>query len=291
MVHSTSAATQRIDEDWLRHHPLPQPGADSDKERRGHVLVVGGSPQIPGAILLAATAALRAGAGKLVVATCEQVAPLLATALPEARVIALPQTADGALAVAGVDDLAELTDIDALLVGPGMQHEATTVAFAQRLLAATACPAVLDAYAMGAIPSASRPHTVVTPHAGEMAHLSGLSKDEVLQRPCEIATAAAKDWQATVVLKGAASWIAAPDHHAWLHVGGNAGLGVSGSGDVLAGCIVGLLARGLPPLHASAWGVALHARAGELLAQRIGPLGYLAREIADALPQVMARYG
>ena len=90
-----------------------------------------------------------------------------------------------------------------------------------------------------------------------------------------------------VALKGATTHIAAPDGRLWRHDGGNVGLASSGSGDTLSGIIAGLAARGAPLEQACAWGVALHARAGERLAQRIGPLGYLAREIAGEVPALL----
>ncbi|WP_255992245.1 NAD(P)H-hydrate dehydratase [Chitinolyticbacter albus] len=281
-----------LDEIWLQRHPLPRLDPDGDKESRGHVLVVSGSCEIPGAALLAATAALRAGAGKLTVATVAPIAPHLALALPEARVVGLPLTPSGEWALNELGQLMDsVGDIDALLVGPGMQPEAATQALASALLAVTSCPVVLDAYAMGAVLAGRLPRAVITPHAGELAHLTGLAKEAILSAPCDTAHCAATQWQTQVLLKGATTWFAEPDGARWRHGGGNAGLGVSGSGDVLAGAIAGLLARGLPIREAAAWGVALHGRAGDQLANRLGPLGYLAREIADTLPVVMAKYG
>jgi ADP-dependent NAD(P)H-hydrate dehydratase len=90
-----------------------------------------------------------------------------------------------------------------------------------------------------------------------------------------------------IALKGAITHIAAPDARVWRHQGGNSGLATSGSGDVLAGLIAGLVARGATLEQAAAWGVALHARAGERLAQRLGPLGYLARELPTEVPSIM----
>ena len=83
--------------------------------------------------------------------------------------------------------------------------------------------------------------------------------------------------------------IASPDGAAWIHEGGNAGLAMSGSGDTLAGIVAGLVARRVTLEQAAAWGVALHARAGEMLAERVGPLGYLARELAAEIPGLLER--
>jgi ADP-dependent NAD(P)H-hydrate dehydratase len=97
----------------------------------------------------------------------------------------------------------------------------------------------------------------------------------------------AQRWQATVALKGPVTHIAAPDGRLWKHEGGNVGLAASGSGDTLAGIVVGLAARGAPLEQAGAWGVALHARAGDRLAERTGPLGFLTRDLAAEVPMLM----
>jgi NAD(P)H-hydrate repair Nnr-like enzyme with NAD(P)H-hydrate dehydratase domain len=128
----------------------------------------------------------------------------------------------------------------------------------------------------------------MTPHAGEMAHLSGEAKESIECDPGERVSIAAKTWGAAVALKGACTWIAAPDGRLWRHARGNPGLATSGSGDALAGLVAGLMARGAPVEQALAWGVALHARAAERLAARIGPLGFLARELSAEVPSLMA---
>ena len=148
---------------------------------------------------------------------------------------------------------------------------------------------VLDALAMDCVNAVGRfPQPVLlTPHAGEMAHLTGGDKEAVLADPVEAARAAARRWNAVVAVKGPSTAIAAPDGRAWLHEGGNSGLATSGSGDTLAGAIGGLGARGATLEQACAWGVVLHAQAGERLARRLGPVGYLAREIAREMVSVL----
>ncbi len=298
--------------DALRRWPLPMPSADGDKEQRGHILVIGGSREMPGAVILAANAALRAGAGKLTIATGASVAQLVALAIPESRVIGLPETSGGGIESAAAEALDGLAGkIDAVLIGPGMQDEPATCGFVAALLPKLGeAKVMLDACAMGVVcdaPDEARAHAasaakrrflnrfdatvLLTPHAGEMAHLSGAGKAAVETDPRAAAQAAAQRWNATVALKGAATFIAAPDGKAWRHDGGNIGLAVSGSGDTLAGIIAGLAARGASLEQACAWGVALHARAGEQLAGRIGPLGYLARDIAAEVPMLMHRLG
>lgn len=294
-----------IDSAALRAWPLPMPPAEGDKERRGHVLILGGSCEMPGAVILAATAALRAGAGKLTIATGASVAQLVALAMPEARVIGLRETAEGGFERAALDLLDPLAGkIDAVLIGPGMQDEAATAALVRALLPRLAgVSVVLDANAMGivanpdldddgdegnpAAPFRFAETVILTPHAGEMAHLSGRAKEEILADPDSAARAAAQAWNAVVALKGARTVISAPDGGPWQHEGGNVGLAISGSGDTLAGIIAGLAARGATLAQATCWGVALHARAGEQLALRFGVLGYLAREIPAEIPALM----
>ncbi len=288
-----------IDAAALSAWPLPMPPAEGDKEQRGHVLILGGSREMPGAVILAATAALRAGAGKLTIATGASVAQLVALAIPEARVIGLKETPEGGFTRAAADQLDPLADkVNAILIGPGMQDEVATAALVRALLARLdGTRVVLDANAMGILlnpdldgagaPFRFEEPVVVTPHAGEMAHLTGIAKDDILADPAGAASHAAQEWNAVVALKGARTIIAAPDGSMWQHEGGNIGLAISGSGDTLAGIIAGLAARGAPLAQAVCWGVALHGQAGDRLAVRFGKLGYLAREIPPEIPSLM----
>jgi len=282
-----------VDAALLVGWPLPQPGANGDKEERGRTLVIAGSREMPGAAWLAAIASLRAGAGKLQVATAASVAEGLAHRLPEARVIALPETSSGGFAMSGLERLeAVLGKVDAVVVGPGLQDETATRLFTRGLLQRAGRAAfVLDALAMNVVTDFSdfeRP-PLLTPHAGEMAHLSGETKEAIEAEPERHAREAAGRWHAVVALKGATTYIATPDGRAWRHAGGHVGLATSGSGDTLAGIVGGLAARGAPIEQAAVWAVALHARAGLALAERLGPLGYLASEIPAELPRLMER--
>lgn len=283
-----------IDDALLGAWPLPQPGPDSDKEARGLTLIIAGSREMPGAAWLAATAALRAGAGKLVVATAASVAPGLALSLPEARVIALPESADGGLSSAGIGSIdAVLEHADALLIGPGLQDESASCAFANaaigRVNGAAQIAVILDALAMNVSGARFARPVLLTPHAGEMAHLTGMTKDEVCSDPERVARAAAERWNAVVALKGAITFIASPQGRVWRHEGGSVGLATSGSGDTLAGIVTGLAARGAPLEQAAVYGVALHARAGDALTAKLGPLGYLASELLGEIPRLMHR--
>lgn len=284
-------AATRLDEEALRRWPLPPLSDGADKEERGRIVVIAGSREIPGAAVLAATAALRVGAGKLAIATGASVATPMAFAMPESRVIALPETAGGGFDPAGAPRLeAAVKAADAVVLGPGLMDRDATCAFVARLLPWLRGRAVLlDALAMDAvIPLRRFPEPVLlTPHAGEMAHLTGTAKEEVLADPLGAAREAARCWNAVVSLKGPTTIIAVPSGAAWMHEGGNCGLATSGSGDALAGAIGGLCARGATLEQACAWGVVLHARAGDNLSARLGPVGYLARELPEEMLSVL----
>jgi ADP-dependent NAD(P)H-hydrate dehydratase len=273
----------------LRRWSLPDPVACESKEDRGQALIIGGSREVPGAALLAAIAAMRAGAGKLQVATVRDVAVPLSMQLPEARVIAT--RADRSGEIAGLESTlrTSVRRSDAIVIGPGSAATRSFLAVARAVLRAAQSTVVLDAGAIAAADAAvgADRRVVITPHHGELASLLGISRDAVAADAPTFARALARERGVVVVLKSPLTYIATPDGRAWQHDGGVCGLGTSGSGDVLSGLIGGLAARGATPEQAAAWAVRLHARAGEVLARRIGPVGFLAREIPDCIPALM----
>ncbi len=285
----------------LVRKPLPVPDAAGDKESRGVVLAVGGSAQVPGALLLAGVAALRAGAGKLQLATVRAAASGLGIAVPESLVIALRASRAGeirgAVAVRVLREHASRAD--AVLVGPGMSDRRAASAIVTGLVRTLGDDAVLvlDAAAIGALtdrdtlllPLGGR--VVLTPHAGEMASLLAIDKADVERNPHQVASYAARRFGAVVVLKGAESWIATPEDALFRYSGGDVGLATSGSGDTLAGMITGLAARGASAIDAAVWGTWLHGNAGEVLSRRMGTVGFLARELLDEVPALMHSMG
>jgi ADP-dependent NAD(P)H-hydrate dehydratase len=276
--------------------PLPLPGEGGDKEERGRVLVVGGGRGTPGAVLLAGTAALRAGAGKLQVATVEGNAPHVAALIPEARVFALKETKAGGLAKSACAVLEEHAGkAQCVCVGPGMIEDASVVAFARGALRlCREVPVVLEAGAIACLGAgrgllhAHEGRAVVTPNAEELADIYGRGKDEISADPLGAALRAASDFRAVVALKGRETFVASQRGEVYVNRAGSAGLATSGSGDVLAGLIAGLLAHGADPVRAAAWGVHLHALAGERLSERLGPLGFLARELLAEIPKLLS---
>lgn len=284
---------------WLARNPLPVPDASGDKDDRGSVLIVGGAVEVPGAVVLAGIGALRAGAGKLQMATCRDVVPQIGAVVPEALVAPLAQSADGGIAASAADEIVRRgAKTRALLLGPGMMENADVAVLVRRVLGdLQEVPIVLDAAALVALRDArdaaigrTHPGTVIlTPHAGELATMLGIDKREVADRARELAEETARTFRAVVVLKGATTYIACEGERTCCYTAGDVGLATSGSGDTLAGVIAGLLARGTPPMRAACWGVWLHGAAGNALARRIGRIGFLARELLDEIPRVMQR--
>lgn len=290
----------------LRDWSLPQPDADGDKDERGRILVVGGAGEMPGAAALTAIASLRAGAGKLQIATCASAAPGVKALVPEARVIALPETRGGALAAAARGRLDELGErADAVVVGPGLlESKAAARMLAAWMAGLPAIPVVIDAAALCVFDdetdalAQARCLRILTPHAGEAARTLRCTREHVEANALDTGWALARRLRAVVVLKGGTSLVIDG-----LHAGGdtpavlsnrygNVGLATSGSGDTLAGIIGGLAARGADPMQAAAWGVYLHAAAGDRLAERHGgPLGLLARELSAEVPSLMNALG
>jgi hydroxyethylthiazole kinase-like uncharacterized protein yjeF len=253
----------------LRDWPLPRAEDGSDKHDRGTALVIGGSVSTPGAVLLAGLAALRVGAGRLQIATVPETAVALGVAVPEAKVVGLPPGELG-----GVD----LEGVSAVLVGPGLLDPDETGRLLDELLPRMeGRPCALDAVALHALEDRSVRGAVLTPNPTELEALDGESSEDLGSQAARVAASRG----AVVATLG---WVAADDGRRWLNDTGSVGLATSGSGDVLAGAVVGLLARGADPCQAACWATYLHGSAGDRLAATRGRTGFLARELLDALP-------
>jgi hydroxyethylthiazole kinase-like uncharacterized protein yjeF len=281
-----------LDRPALENYPLP-PVVDGDKETKGRLLVIAGSREVPGAALLSAKAAMRAGAGKLRIATSASIAINIGVAMPEALVAGLAEERDGALAFAAVESIAkQAAKVDAVVAGPGLSTSEVCGRIAKALLESKARLALDAALLHELEPLAPQPHSpasILLPHAGELASLLDCDEKEIEREPVRCGLRAAELYRSIVLVKGVTSHVVTPDGDVWRYAGGAPGLGVSGSGDVLAGIVGGLLARGAEPLGALLWAVWLHGEAGAQLAKRVGPIGFLAREIADEIPALLPR--
>jgi hydroxyethylthiazole kinase-like uncharacterized protein yjeF len=281
--------TVSLDASLLASWPLPI-DEHGDKFSRGTVLVLGGSPVTPGAVILAGMAALRMGAGRLQIATAAPVAPIVAVAVPEALVMPIPVDDDGGLRQPFDDDVLDrIADADAVLIGPGMPSRPSPVEALDATLARVGDSAVivLDAAALACLPHISAPlrerhagRLILTPNRQEARRLGeALDQDasDLDEADDELAWLARR-CGAVVTSFGA---VRAADGRAWDGPPGHPSLGTSGSGDVLAGLAVGAAGRARDAAQAACWATFVHAVTGARLAEERGDLGFLARELID----------
>lgn len=289
--------TQLVNEKLFRSWLIDAPESDDSKEERGRVLAIGGDREIPGAITLTGIAALRAGAGKLQIATSASAAIQIGLAVPEARVIGLEEAEDGAIRGSEYIKAVEaFSSSDAAVIGSGMMNAHECAIFLAGILPnAGECTVVLDAGALSGLgknpallPSMGL-NGIITPHAGEMASIIGGDIDDVMSSPVACASSVATALGVTVVLKGADTHIVSPAGEAYTYSNGDVGLATSGSGDVLAGVIAGLAARMTDSLRAAVCGVFIHGEAGNARARKSGRVGYLARELLPEIPPILNR--
>jgi ADP-dependent NAD(P)H-hydrate dehydratase len=283
-----------VDQGLLRNWPLA--GLGEGEVGAGSLLIVGGSRVTPGAVLLSALAALRAGAGKVQVLTARSAAAALAVAVPELLVAGAEETEDGELDPGAVDQARELAKgVDVVLVGPGLMSPRAAVDFCRPLLPTLQNRLVVDALALAyfaerdaADRALADGRVVLTPNTGEVALALDVAKDDLEGDEDQGAGRLARRHGAVVTAGGATTWIASPDGRRWVDRAGHPAMSASGSGDSKAGVVAAFFTRTDDPVQAAVWGGAVHALAGERAAQRIGPVGYLAREVVDEVPSVIA---
>jgi len=257
-------------------------------------VVVGGSLRYPGALLLAARAALRCGAGVVTVAAARSVVEAIAGRDPNVTFFPLAESQPGVVATGAAAQLSGLAGerTRALLVGPGLAHAPGTDEFVGATLRnARSLASVIDADGLNALARTEGwrdllpTKTVLTPHDGEAARLAG---GVVPAGAARIAFAErhAREWNAVVALKGPVT-VVSDGKKTYVHDLPNPTLGVGGSGDALGGAVAAFLARGMAPIAAATAAVWVHGRAGALLAAEIGESGALATDIVDALPRAL----
>ncbi len=281
---------------------LPERPPYGHKGTFGKALVVAGSANYVGAAALACQAAYRVGAGLVTLAIPRGLHAVAAAKLTETTFLPLgAEKAEACAPEALADLLSVLDDYDALLVGPGLGRRPATAAFVQALVgelakrsqAGSRLPFLaLDADALNCLAGSGEwwrglgSRAVITPHPGEMARLLATTVADVEAKRLEVARRAAQAWGLVAILKGAYSVIASPDGHLQVSPIAVASLATAGSGDVLAGALVGLGAQGLPAAAAATAAVYLHGRAGELAAAQIGAAGAVAGDLIPLLPVV-----
>lgn len=301
---------------------LPDRPDDANKGTFGKAMIVAGSINYIGAAALATEGAMRVGAGLVTLGCAGDLLPMLSAKLTECTFLLLPSDMGSVTSHAADKLRASLEDYTALLVGCGLGQDRETAGFLRELLsnqevapkAARAFgfgarhtedvseeeksekkgempPMVLDGDALNILSEWEDWHThlpantILTPHPGEMARLTGQTVEEVQADRPTLARECAQKWDCVVVLKGAATIIAEPGGKLYVSPFSNPALATAGTGDVLAGAIAGLLAQGLSPSEAACAGVYLHGMAGEMMREEYGVSGGLAGE----LPVLLAR--
>lgn len=298
---------------------LPPRPRSANKGTFGKVLVVAGSSNYTGAPYLAAAAATRVGTGLVTMGVAASLFPILAAKIHEATFLLLPHDLGGLIPEATRLIFKRVSEYQALLLGPGLGREEKTVEFVHTLLglekaakrkeigfltkgqqaeekATATLPAiVIDADGLNALAKiqgwwkALPPATILTPHPGEMARLMGMSTEDVQARRLDIAREAAQKWGRVVVLKGAHTLVASPTGELTISPFANPGLASAGTGDVLAGAIVGFLAQGIEPYAAAICGVYVHGLTGEIAKRAFGDAGMVASDLLPLLPQAIKR--
>ncbi|NMC31462.1 MAG: NAD(P)H-hydrate dehydratase [Veillonellaceae bacterium] len=272
---------------------LPRRLPDSHKGSFGHVMVIGGSRGMSGAVYLAAQGALRTGAGLVTAAVPAGIGQVMEIKTTEAMTLELPETLAGGLGSEAVKLAHEFSArASVVLAGPGLGRQEETMDTVRELVTMMDRPLVLDADALFALSghsellSASEALTVLTPHPGEMARLTGLSVRQIQADRIGVARRFAVEWKSIVVLKGPHTVVAFPDGEIYVNPTGNSGMASGGMGDVLAGMIAALIAQGLSSHDAAVLGVYLHGLAGDRVAAN-QPAGMTAMDLAEQIPATM----
>lgn len=287
LIPTSNFLMKTIDIELLKSHPLPEWNEETHKATRGKLLLIGGSRRIPGAVILAARAALRSGCGSVRVAAPQSVALAIGIAVPELMVVPLPETKEGTISNEAIELIMAQAEVcDAIVLGPGLDENSETDKFAREIIDMAPLPLLSDAQAISALSSdwkAGAQARILTPHDGEFEMLTGGTLGEDREK---VAAEYAQKAGATLALKGHRTIVATPEGDTYLEESGPRALGTAGSGDVLAGIIGGLLAQGLDATRATIWGVHMHAQAGEALTKDGPEDGLMAHDFIERLPTV-----
>ncbi len=277
---------------------LPQRDPRAHKGTAGRTLIVGGAPGMTGALVLAARAAARSGAGYVRVAAPASLCDLLAAHLVEPMLLACGEDSHRTLTTTALPQLlAEAERAQAVAVGCGLSTRPHAAALARELATHLPKPLVLDADALTALSPAADllvpalrlapAERVLTPHLGEMQRLTGQPAAEIEARRIDAARGWAQRWGATLILKGAPTVVASPDGRVSVSPTGTPALATAGTGDVLTGLLTALLAQGLPAYDAARLAAYVHGRAGELAEAARGPLGVIASDVLEQIPEAL----
>ncbi len=284
----------RVEESDVRR-ALPVRPFDAHKHSVGKILVIAGSRGLTGAAAMASSAAMRAGAGAVVLATPASVYPILARKLTEVMVTPVQETWAGSIAAGALNEVKEhLRWADLLILGPGLSRDPETQDVVRSLVAEAGIPILLDADGLNAVAGQNSllkkrktKELILTPHTGEFARLTGRSAAEIESDRIALARTFAHDFSLTLVLKGAPTVSAGRDRMVYVNSSGNSGMATAGAGDILTGIIGGLWAQKMDPIEAAYAGVYVHGRCGDLANEKLGEKSLMAMDLYDVIPSVL----
>lgn len=274
---------------------LPPRPFNAHKHSVGKLLVIAGSRGLTGAAALTCESAMRAGAGAVVLLTPDVVYPILGRKLTEVMVHPIKSTSQGNLGLDALPVVEKFTEwADAVVIGPGISTAEETRRLVLSVMKSCPRPLLMDADALNALATHQdggsvvrarrRLTTLLTPHVGELSRMTGFTSEEIERDRVAVARAVAHKFKCTLVLKGAPTVVATPVGELFVNSTGNPGLATAGSGDVLAGILGTLLAKGLSVSNAAFAGVYLHGLAADLASKRYGQESMVAGDVIEFLP-------
>ncbi|MCK4404260.1 MAG: NAD(P)H-hydrate dehydratase [candidate division Zixibacteria bacterium] len=286
---------------------IPKRSGDAYKGSCGRVVLIAGSTGMTGAASLASLSCLRAGAGMAILGTPKTLNPVMEIKMTEVMTKPLPDVRKkGALALRGLGEIRELLKWgDCYAIGPGLGQHFETIELVRRLVSKLKMPAVIDADGLNALakdPSIlkeCKAPLILTPHIGELSRLNSVPSSEIAKNRIRYASEFAKEYNCVLVFKGAPTIISEPGGQTYVNPTGNAGMATAGSGDVLTGIIVGLLAQMLMLnkdqdikkiiLYSALAGVFIHGLTGDLAKQQKGEMGMIAGDMMEKIPEALLK--
>lgn len=285
-----SPGQQLLTAELIRGYIKPRP-SDAHKGNNGHLLVIAGSEGKTGAAAMTAVSAMRVGAGLVTLGIPRSLNTISETQLVEVMTCPLPETETGALDESAFDAIRDLfAKKKCLALGPGLGPSTGTGKLVYRILRQSRIPVIIDADGLNHLAEkldilkGVKPSVILTPHPGEMARLIRTGVDFIQTDRISCARRLATKFNVHVVLKGAKTVIAHPDGAVFVNSTGNPGMASGGMGDVLTGMIGGFMVQGYPIESAIHLAVFIHGAAGDFLAEKTGPIGYLATDLMKVLP-------